>query len=38
MSNDLTPLSATMLVTCVAEYIPIMAVVGVAWSETLVAK
>lgn len=37
MSNDLTPLCATMLVTYIAEYIPIIAVVGVACSETLVA-
>lgn len=30
MPNDLTSLSATMLVTYIAEYIPIMAEVGVA--------
>lgn len=30
MSNVLAPLFATMLVTYIAEYIPIMAVVGVA--------
>lgn len=38
MSNDLAPLSATMLVTYIVEYIPRMAMVGVAWSEILVAK
>lgn len=32
------PLSATMLVTYIPEYVPIIAVVGVAWSEILVAK